>query len=83
MVKFIEWLEEIGMLEYITDAAKIIAAAMAVILYGAWVLAGALVGILIVILVFAESAWWLLGFILWLVLAVITVAVGMLMWDKL
>lgn len=83
MVKFIEWLDETGMLEYIIEAALTVAATLAIVLYGAWVLAGALAGVIIVYLVFAASAWWLPVFILWLGLAVITVAVGRFMWDKL
>lgn len=83
MEKFMNWLDEHELLDYIFEAAGRVAIALGVILLVAWFLALGLAGIVIAYLVFTASAWWLLAFIPWLVLLTITIAVVCFVRDKL
>lgn len=83
MEKFINWLDEHDLLDYIFEAAGRVAIALGAILLVAWFLALAFVFLFIGYLVFAASGWWLLAFIPWLVLLTITIAVVCFVRDKL
>lgn len=83
MEKFINWLDEHGLWDYIFSAAIKVGIALGVVLFIVWALALALAAIVIAYGIFAVSAWWLLAIIPWLLLVTITVAVGLFAWDKL
>lgn len=83
MDKIINWLDEHGLWEYIFEAAGKVAIALGVILFIVWALALAIAAVVLVGLIFTSSGWWLLAVIPWLLLVIITVAVGSFAWDKL
>lgn len=71
MQKFLEWLDDHDLLDPLEQALSIVG----VILYGIWCLALAVAAIVVIILAIGSSGWWLLAFIPWLVLLVLTVTV--------
>lgn len=77
MKSFIEWLDEHDLLEYLEEAACLVAIVLGVILFIAWVAVLVIAAIVIVACIFELSAWWLLAFIPWLALVIVTIAVFM------
>ena len=71
MQKFLEWLDDHNLLDPLESALSIVG----VILYGIWCLALAVAAIVFTILAIGESGWWLLAFIPWLVLLIVTITV--------
>lgn len=82
MKNIINWLDEHGLLEYCGVAATIVVIILGVILFIAWCIALAIACIVIAVLAFKASGWWLLAGIPWLLLVTATIAVGLLARDN-